>query len=213
MKKRLIASLLSVSMAFAAFTPMAFAASEPSQGELSQSQRHIGKDEFSKEVFESIANMDNYISIKEDKFVLDPAAKNSVEPKIYEHFKNGVDQLNIAINEGFIIVENGQIRANANQFTTNAFSNTYWWGVAITFDDSETKVHAHAMRQSGAVAGLLGGIAAFIPAGWLAALSGLLYNAGANMVANDFDAKNNGKGVTLNLHWLPVPYYEVTTNS
>lgn len=202
-------------MAFAAFTPMAFAASgpKPAQGELSQ--RHtveIGKDEFSKKVIDSIPTMNNYISIKEDKFVLDPAAKNVAEPKIYEHFKTGVDQLNIAINEGFLIVENGQIRANANQFSTNAFSNTYWWGVAITFDDAETKVHAQALRQSGAVGGLLGGIAAFIPAGWLAAITGLLYNAGATMIANDFEYKNNGRGVTLNLHWLPVPYYEVTTN-
>ncbi|MGG4397723.1 hypothetical protein ABEX25_25835 [Paenibacillus thiaminolyticus] len=70
--------------------------------------------------------MNSYISIIEDMFVIDPTAKNVVEPKIYEHFKAGVDKLNNAIHEGFIIVEKGQKRGNANEFTTNAFSNTYW---------------------------------------------------------------------------------------
>lgn len=46
----------------------------------------------------------NYISI-EDKFVIDPTAKNVVEPKIYEHFKVGVDKLDNAIHQGFITVE------------------------------------------------------------------------------------------------------------
>ncbi|WCF05700.1 hypothetical protein NDS46_14980 [Paenibacillus thiaminolyticus] len=156
--------------------------------------------------------MNSYISIIEDKFVIDPTAKNVVEPKIYEHFKAGVDKLNNAIHEGFIIVEKGQKRGNANEFTTNAFSNTYWWGGAITFDDAETKVHALAMRQSGNTAGLLAAIAQFIPGGWLAAVSGYFWAWAGNSIANDFDYHNRGNGVTLNVHWLPVIYYEVTTN-
>lgn len=215
LRRRLTASLLSVSMAFAAFTPMAFAASEPkpAQEELSQGQTiEIGKDEFSTKVLNAIPTMNNYISITEDKFVIDPAAKNVVEPKIYEHFKIGVEKLNNAIHDGSIIVENGQVRVPTSEFSTNWSSNAYWWGVAFTFSDSETKTHIYAMRQAGSVAGLLGGIAAFIPTGWLAAVTGLLINAGSSMISNDFERKNNGRGVTLNLHWLPVPYYEVTTN-
>ncbi|MCM3338026.1 hypothetical protein M3650_05085 [Paenibacillus sp. MER TA 81-3] len=98
-------------------------------------------------------------------------------------------------------------------FQTNLSSNAYWWGVAITFSDSETKVHAHAMRQSGNTAALLAAITAFIPGGWLASVTGAFWGRAGNSIANDFDYKNRGNGITLNIHWLPVIYYEVTTNS
>ncbi|MCE5172299.1 hypothetical protein LQV63_23760 [Paenibacillus profundus] len=59
----MIASLLSVSMAFAAFTPMAFAASEPEPAQEELNQGHtieIGKDEFSTKVLNAIPTMNNY---------------------------------------------------------------------------------------------------------------------------------------------------------
>lgn len=46
-----------------------------------------------------------------------------------------------------------------------------------------------------------------------ATAAGALVSLGAFLVANSLEHHNNSKGVTLNLHWLLVPYYEVTKNS
>lgn len=85
-------------------------------------------------------------------------------------------------------------------------------GGAITFSDSETKVHALAMRQSVNTAALLAAVTAFIPGGWLVSVTGAFWGWAGNKIANDFDYHNRGNGVTLNIHWLPFIYYEVTTN-
>lgn len=113
-------------------------------------------------------------------FVIDPTAKNVVEPTIYEHFKAGVDKLNNAIHEGFIIVENGQKEVMLMNLP-QTHSATLIGGGAITFDDAETKVHALAMRQSGNTAGLLAAIAQFNPGGWLAAVSGYFLGVGRKL--------------------------------
>ncbi|EJW17797.1 hypothetical protein M5X00_27210 [Paenibacillus alvei] len=214
MKKKWIVSLLSVSMAFSMFAPMALAASVPEQQAESQKQGHmlqIGKDEFSKKVLNAISVMDRYITVSKDQFVIDPAAKNVVGADIYEHYKKGIDSLNAEVRQGTIVIQNGQVSVS-ERYSTNAFSNTYWWGVAITFSDSETKAHALAMRQSGNTTSFLAAIAAFIPGGWLAAVTGAAWGWAANSIANDFDYYNRGNGATLNIHWLPVIYYEVTSN-
>lgn len=215
MKKKWIVSLLSVSMAFSMFAPMALAASVPEQQVESQKQGHnlqIGKDEFSKKVLNAVSVMDSYITVSKDQFVIDPAAKNVVGADIYEHYKKGIDSLNAEVRQGTIVIQNGQVSV-PERYSTNAFSNAYWWGVAITFSDSETKTHALAMRQSGNTTAFLAGIAAFIPGGWLATVTGLFWGYAGNVIANDFDYYNHGRGVTLNIHWLPIVYYEVTTNS
>lgn len=49
-------------------------------------------------------------------------------------------------------------------------------------------------------------------AGQSVTVGGIFIGYLANQIANDLDFHENGRGVTLNNHWLPVPYYEVTSN-
>ncbi|RJG25320.1 hypothetical protein [Paenibacillus thiaminolyticus] len=214
MKKRLIASLVSLSMAFAAFTPMAFAAPKP---ELTQKEGHIieiGKDEFSKKLLRSLPTMDQYIKLGEDKMEIDPAAKDVVDIDVYNHYQKGVDNINGALRDGSLIIRNGQITASPIQTIQPLwFANTYWWGVAITFDDEETKHQVYALTQTSNAAAALAVIAGTVPGGQAAAVLTALEAIGISALATALDYNNKGNGCTINIHWLPVPWVNVTSNS
>ncbi|MCE5172055.1 hypothetical protein LQV63_22490 [Paenibacillus profundus] len=51
--------------------------------------------------------MNNYIAVGKDKFSIDPTAKNVVGADIYAHYEKGINNLNDAVSQGYIIVENG----------------------------------------------------------------------------------------------------------
>lgn len=215
-KVKVLSAALCTAIAITSLAPAASASavtSSPSielpQGDFSVNKRvlTLGKDELSKKVFDSVEAISPYINKGSDNlYHLDPAAKEVVGDEVYNQFVIGVNNLNAAIN--------GEVTSNSGQIVTpNAFSNSYWWGVAITFDNAETKRFAESLQTTSSVGSFLAAIAIFIPVARVGALVAELESIGANYLANQFFSKNAGKGVTLNIHWAPVPLYTtVTTN-
>ncbi|MEC0184598.1 hypothetical protein P4H61_24280 [Paenibacillus peoriae] len=163
------------------------------------------QDEFSKEILNSVEVMAPYVTKGSDNlYHLDPAAQEVVDKEVYDHFATGVQNLNSATNS--------QLSTSGSQISPYVYSNPYWWGVAITFDDAETKRMIYSLQQTAAVGALLAAIAAYIPYAQLGAIVALLESTGAMMIANSMSYRNAGRGVTLNLHWAPAVYYEVTPN-
>ncbi|MDR9855252.1 hypothetical protein RJP21_16675 [Paenibacillus sp. VCA1] len=231
-KVKILSVALCSSLAIASLAPVALASEatpslsvELQKGEINPDQRTIvlGKDEFSSKILNSIEAMTPYVSKGQDNlYHIDPAAQNIVDQDVYEHFATGVQNLNVALNGdvsksgsslNLNAVLNSEVSgSNSSVITPYVFSNTYWWGVAITFDNEETIRMVYSLNQTAQVAVILAAIAAFIPSGQLGAVVAAIEGAGATMIANSMSYHNNGKGVTLNIHWLPITYFEVTTN-
>jgi hypothetical protein len=123
--------------------------------------------------------------------------------KTFMHFELGVEKINQSRIDS---------KTQQPEVSTNSYSNSYWWGVAITYSDTETKQMIFALLQTAAVGALIASIAAFVPAAQVGAIVAAIEAAGALMIANSMSYHNQGNGVTLNLHWLPFVYYEVTPN-
>lgn len=103
MKKKWIASLLSVSMAFSMFAPMAFAASEEKHQVVSQNQGRMlkmGNDESGKKIHDAVSNQN--IIIGKYAFSLDPAAKDVIPREVYAQYVNSVKFNNSHTTNGVI---------------------------------------------------------------------------------------------------------------
>ncbi|MFC5446875.1 hypothetical protein [Paenibacillus aestuarii] len=85
-------------------------------------------------------------------------------------------------------------------------------GSGDNFTQAETLAHIQALQQTEAVAGLVAAVAGLIPGGQVASATSLIVAAGANLLAISMSNNNKGRGITLNLHWLPVTYFESTAN-
>ncbi|GAV12658.1 hypothetical protein PBN151_2591 [Paenibacillus sp. NAIST15-1] len=153
---------------------------------------------------------------------MDEKGKEVVPSETYELVSKGVSILNLTIVSGESTVDTAKRLVVPNfNYSSNiksAFSNTYWWGVAITMTESEAKDFAYSLEQikdgfatEAAVAGIIGGIIGG-PAAWAASAAGAIVALGAGLISRSITHYNNSKGVTLNLHWLPITYYEVTKN-
>lgn len=191
----------------------------------SQTQMQIiGENGVSKELIDSSPFLASYMELNDSGlYTLNEEAKNVVSSEAYDQYLVGLDRLNNLIETDVISVVNGDIVPGINAQNVNntggmittqkITSNPYWWGYAITFDNQSTKFHQQAMAETAAKAALLTAILAAVPAVQAAAVSSALASALVGDLALLFNNKNKGKGVTLNLHWLPVIYYEVTTNN
>lgn len=219
MKKQIITSVLSVSMLLSVFAPAAFASEASIVKNLQQQSQEsrileIGKDAFSRSVLEAAPVMDKYIIIGEESFSLDPVAKSIVTPSVYNQYVIGVERMNEALRDGYLSIQNGQIKIMPpNEFQTKAFSNVYWWGVAVTYSDSETKSWVYALNQGAGLSGFLASMASLIPGGQIVSFWSAVAGFGALWFANELSYKNDGKGVTFNFHWLPAPYFVISSNS
>ncbi|WP_270164865.1 hypothetical protein [Paenibacillus sp. SYP-B4298] len=174
--------------------------------------------------------LEPFISVTNGRLSLDEAGKNLVSSETYALVESGIEVLNSSIAIGAslidldkkIVVPNGNFippTQSGELISARATFGTYWWGVALTMNESETKNLIYSLRQvaagfateatlAGLLINLVGG-----PQIWAATAAGALVSLGALLVSNSLEQYNNSKGVTLNVHWLLVPYYEVTKNS
>lgn len=132
---------------------------------------------------------------------------------MYDKLTNAFEQINTEIKKGYLSTETGDITLTAkgsNQYSTNAFSNVYPWGVAVTFSHAETQNHISAMEASGSAAAFVASIFAAIPGGQGPSIGGYIIGAGAGVLAQVLKHQDTGKGVTVNLMWTG---YSITSNS
>ncbi|MGG4203985.1 hypothetical protein ABEW60_06525 [Paenibacillus jamilae] len=234
-KNKLIATALSLSLLGAVVAPSAIFASSnvnDSFQEQTQSQiptlQHLDTATLQKNL-EAAQGLEKYIKPGADGLLyIDEAGKDVVSKEAYEYIASGVQIINESLKSGQTkldvenqtIVPSGQAPIQTqNEITPNASSNTYWWGVAITMSQSETKQLSYVLKQQSkgylTVSGLaaaIGGIMGPNPIPWGASAAAALVSLGTDLVASSLDNYNGSRGTTLNLHWLPAAYYTVNSN-
>ncbi|MGG0812965.1 hypothetical protein ABE142_09825 [Paenibacillus alvei] len=233
--QKVLSCLIVITVLTSAFSPTLIFAAPSSQKEsqLEKVQSRIfqvtanGGLQISQQLIDDANILHEYVTKGEDGLLhIDPRAREKVHPESYALVENGVKILNESLISKATIIQGNHVVVNPNATDNNfsfsarsAFSNTYWWGVAITMNEQDTKLFAHSLKQvkegftaESIVAGIIAAIVSG-PAAWAASAAGAIVAAGAGLVANSLEAYNNSNGVTLNIHWLPLPYYEVTVNS
>lgn len=202
MKKKIITSFLCSALVVSALSGGAFASPSRSDQISSQFSHQIviGQDEISKKMIGALEDISPFISVGEDNlYHIDPAAKEVVSLDVYNQYAKGVSNLNVALQSNATSPNIGTF--NSSKISPYAFANDYWWGIAITFNNQETKDFIYACEQTAQIAAVAALLAAFIPVLQLTSVVAALESIGLTMVANSMSYHNNGKGVTLNLHW------------
>ncbi|WP_025845028.1 hypothetical protein [Paenibacillus ehimensis] len=232
MKKKIASVILSAALV-CSYSSSVFASS-PIHETLNKKNDHIltvKAQNVLKNVDLSSANLlDSYMTVDAKGLLhLDDAGKKVVSTELFNHVARGVESINVAVQVGTVVLDAKNQRVVPTASTSvgtqsivspDAFSNTYWWGVAMTMNEDETKSLAYSLQQVkegftavAVVAAAIGGIMGLNPAPWAAAAAAAIVACGAAWVSNGLTFHNNSKGVTLNIHWLPGPYYEITKNS
>ncbi|MFF2910345.1 hypothetical protein [Paenibacillus sp. NPDC057934] len=238
MKKKIVCSIVSISIMGSLVPSMIFASPSLQNDQvktqvISTSESRIIKatavsgSSFNSSVIAESNLLNPYISEGSDGLLhIDPAGKEIVSNETYQIVEHGISILNESLITGSTTISNGLVVAKSSSpaggiSIMSGFSNTYWWGVALTMNKSDASYFAYSLKQiakgyaaEAAVATLLSAIFPN-PATFSAAAAGAIVTAGCEMVGSsvEFHNGNTSNGVTLNVHWLPLPYYEVTMNS
>ncbi|MBJ6361068.1 hypothetical protein ACFOQM_07120 [Paenibacillus sp. GCM10012307] len=228
MKKMLLSGVLSLGLIFGSVSP-ALASNDIVVPQDKILSIELGGSIQHNAISESQA-LDSFITVSNGRLKLDAAGKDVVSAETYALVESGIEVLNssIAIGASVIDLDNKIVVPNGNftpptqsgdLISPRASFGTYWWGVALTMSQSETKDLIYSLRQVAAGFATEATLAALLinlvggPQIWAATAAGALVSLGALLVSNSLEHHNNSKGVTLNIHWLLVPYYEVTKNS
>ncbi|WP_068791788.1 hypothetical protein [Brevibacillus laterosporus] len=155
---------------------------------------------------------------------VDPAAKEIVGKEVYEVYVNGAASANSAIESGDIKVKDGELSVDKKDLSSptekdskvaslGSFGNYYWWGYAFTMTDRDTRDVANAWAQAGTVTAGVTGISGLIPSPPTKLVQAISYALSTGMVAiaNEINHKNEGYGVTINIHY--IGYFTISTNS
>ncbi|WP_088831191.1 hypothetical protein [Paenibacillus tyrfis] len=172
-------------------------------------------------VLANITAMSAYITTGEDGLVrIDQNAVNVVGKETFDVYAKGVASLNTAISAGDIKVKDGILQVDKSQLSIpsgpqispTAYGNFYWWGYALTLTDQESKRLAFDLRNAATVMAATAAISGLIPAPPTQLVRAITYvlAAGTHTVANDISFKNNGNGVTINIHY--ALYFTINPN-
>ncbi|QOY37731.1 hypothetical protein AWH56_009165 [Anaerobacillus isosaccharinicus] len=181
--------------------------------------------------FENLHILDKYLFKNDEGYLeIDVAIKEEIGEEIYEFYLNGIDVLNLTVEEGLIslgdngdiVIENVEILNtvvdNDDIFIENmAQSDPYadalalgWTGYTFTFNNREARELQYQLEDNasawGIATALLGGIASSVPnPGTIAAAAAAIMAVGNGWVANRIDRNITSSGVTIKIQWLPYP--------
>lgn len=184
----------------------------------------IKNNKLTKDIIKAGNSITKYIQLGQDNlYHIDPKAKSLFSSEVFQSYSNSVDSVNQALQQKLLKIENGKPVPNASSDSntsgihSNVYANPYWWGFAITFNEQETQDEIYYLNQSGQVWQLVAVVGAAIavanpPAGAAVSAAAVIVSVGSFMIANSMSHNDKGRGVTLNLHWLPFIYFASTPN-
>ncbi|AGR47477.1 hypothetical protein ABOUO_38 [Brevibacillus phage Abouo] len=223
MKKTILASALSLATIMGTATTGLAASPIEVSSSSSQAESSV-ESKLQEQVIGNIAVMSDYVKVGKDGLVhVDPAAKEIVGKEVYEVYVNGAASVNNAIESGDIKVKDGELSVDKKDLSTptekdskvaalGSFGNYYWWGYAFTMTDRDTRDVANAWAQAGTVTAGVTAISGLIPSPPTKLVQAISYALSTGMVAiaNEINHKNEGYGVTINIHY--VGYFTISTN-
>ncbi|TPG72995.1 hypothetical protein EEL32_01225 [Brevibacillus laterosporus] len=225
MKKTFLASALSLATIMGTATTGLAASPIEVPSASAQAQSSVESAKLQEQVIGKITVMTDYVKVGKDGLVhVDPAAKEIVGKEVYEVYINGAASVNAAIESGDIKVKDGELSVDKKDLTTPtekdskvtalgaSFGNYYWWGYAFTMTDRDTRDVANSWTQAGTVTAGVTAISGLIPSPPTKLVQAISYALSTGMVtiANDINYKNEGYGVTINIHY--AGYFTISTN-
>ncbi|MCR8980726.1 hypothetical protein [Brevibacillus laterosporus] len=223
MKKTFLASAFSLATIMGTATTGLAASPIEVSSSASQAQSSV-ESKLQEQVIGNITVMSDYVKVGQDGLVhVDPAAKEIVGKEVYEVYVNGAASVNSAIESGDIKVKDGELSVDKKDLSAptekdskvaslGSFGNYYWWGYAFTMTDRDTRDVANAWAQAGTVTAGVTAISGLIPSPPTKLVQAISYALSTGMVAiaNEINHKNEGYGVTINIHY--VGYFTISTN-
>ncbi|WP_018884056.1 hypothetical protein [Paenibacillus massiliensis] len=218
MNRKILASVMSLSLLGSVAGPTAIFASEP----ITQEQQDDNKSTTLKsEVFASIPEMSKYILAGEDGLLhLDAESIGNISPEVYKVFEDGVQKTNSLIkqdileldSDGNVVPINYTPPINESKISLQAFGNLYPWGYALTLTDRESRNLAYAMNTAGSAAAAFTAIMGLIPTPptKVAQAISQIINFAHIAIAGQISYNNEGRGVTINFHF--ALYYTINPN-
>ncbi|OAJ75450.1 hypothetical protein AYJ08_22165 [Brevibacillus sp. SKDU10] len=224
MKKTFLAGILSLTAIMGTATTGLAAAPIEVPSSSSQAQSSVASVKLQEQVIGKITVMSDYVKVGQDGLVhVDPAAKEIVGKEVYEVYVNGAASVNSAIEFGDIKVKDGELSVDKKALSTptekdskvtalGSFGNYYWWGYAFTMTDRDTRDVANAWAQAGTITAGVTAISGLIPSPPTKLVQAISYALSTGMVAiaNEINHKNEGYGVTINIHY--AGYFTISTN-
>jgi hypothetical protein len=177
-------------------------------------------------IVDAIDIMDEYIISDGNQLVLDPSVKEEVSSFVYDHYANGIAQINLSINEGaFQLDEVNQtleptmtVDEIANNpilnkapgdggFSTQSYTKSHWYGVDWFLSKSEANRWQNIFDDYSfnwsSVAAIAGVIGAYFPPALVAAVAAIIMAVGNNHIHKEIRDNKSSKGTKLTFKWAP----------
>ncbi|MCG7317984.1 hypothetical protein [Brevibacillus laterosporus] len=207
MKKEILTGVLSVAMLSMGIVPAVASNNTDSNLSIEQEKQYV-QAEMDKEGLSLLAglkvDMGQYVSLGKDNLLhLDPKAKELIGEEAYSIFERGVENINNALTSGEYQIQNNQL-VKADLVHPQFSHEEFWWGISLQYNNRETKELASLCEEYSTDWALASAIAGLVPGGQSAAIAGAIMSWGNAKFAKKLNSKNEGRGVNVDIAWLPV---------
>ncbi|MDQ0492812.1 hypothetical protein [Paenibacillus brasilensis] len=213
LKLKKTAIILTGVLALTAVAPLAplAASAAPTQQSAEQANKEVKQLSVDTETLNAITDIEKFIKLDGDHYVLDPAAKEVVSERVFNNYSKAVESVNDQLKNGILQTKNGELVANPNheEIGTNMYGSWHWWGYALTLSDYETKTQINAIENTRDTSAFVFSILAAIPGLQGTIVPATILTTGVSVVLDRLKDHDNGRGVTINFH---PGYFEVTSN-
>ncbi|WP_025717639.1 hypothetical protein [Paenibacillus sp. 1-18] len=211
MKSKNTAVILTGVLALAAVAPMAASAAPIQQSEQAEANKEVKQLSVDAETLNAITDIEKFIKLYGDHYVLDPAAKEVVSERVFNNYSKAVESVNDQLKNGILQTKNGALVANPNyeEIGTNMYGSWHWWGYALTLSDYETKHQIAVIENTKDTANFVFSILAAIPSLQGTIVPSVILSSGMSLVLNRMKEHDYGRGETINFH---PGYFEITSN-
>lgn len=209
MLKKFLNILLAVSLLTFIMAPTgAFAATNENSKELQSTEGtvkvnvKINKHKL-KIVSETSEQANKYISIKNDRYSVDPELKNVVGLEAYNIYVAGAAKLNQELNNGSCYFENNQL-VPKDTINNSISADAKWWGISVYLSDNESRDLVTSLLAGTTGSAIILGLAAVIEGVSLGTATPVLVILGgmAGFYAGEISNRNKGNGVRLDYNWF-----------
>ncbi|RAP22809.1 hypothetical protein C2W64_03460 [Brevibacillus laterosporus] len=208
MKKEILAGVLSVAMlSMGGIIPAVASTNIDSNQSIEQKQQYI-QVEMDKEGLSLLAglkvDMGQYVTLGKDNLLhLDPKAKELIGEKAYSIFERGVKTINDALNSGEYQIQNNKL-VKTDLVHPQFSHDEFWWGISLQYNNRETKELASLCEEYSTDWSLASVITGLVPGGKSLSVASAIMSWGNSKFARKLTSKNEGKGVNVDIAWLPV---------
>ncbi|PEQ00119.1 hypothetical protein CN582_01770 [Bacillus wiedmannii] len=154
-------------------------------------------------ISETSAQANQYISVENNRYSVDPQLQNIIGLEAYNIYVDGANKLNQELNMGLYHFENNQL-VQKDIVNNSVWASAQWWGISAYFSDNESRDLVSALSAGALGSGIILGLAAAIETVSLGTATPVLVVLGlmAGFYASEVSNRNKGNGVRLDYNWF-----------